>query len=81
MCFLARKVSWQEPLLFKTSGSQTDPLSLEHFVAQHSKAAPQMPRNPIEKELGGATGPGTQVVSGATVTMGWGRLRSPHIEI
>lgn len=52
----ARKVPWQEPLLFKISGSQTDPLRLENFVAQHRKAAPQEPRTPHRRDWEGPLG-------------------------
>lgn len=77
MCFLATKVSWQEPLLFKTSGSQTDPLSPECFVVHHSKTAPQEPRTPQRRDWEWPLGPGrAQVVSGARAIMGEGALRA-----
>lgn len=81
-------MSWQEPLLFKTSGSQT-PLSREHFVAQHSRATSvsELPsqrehRTPQRRELEGPAGPGEHksVVSGATAapTVGEGAPSGPH---
>lgn len=84
-------MSWQEPLLFKTSGSQT-PLSREHFVAQHSRAmfVWELPshwehRTPQRRELEGPPGPGEHksVVSGATAapTVGEGTPSGPHVDL